>query len=564
MRSRLLSLSVLAAVAVVVPSTTALGQGPAGARALPPHSQRPVCGPPAAGSARCHSQVVTTLDGVKPLATAVYTNGYAPASLQAAYAVPAAAGSGPTVAIVDAYDNPNVESDLATYRAQFGLPSCTSATGCFRKVNQSGGSSMPRGDTGWGQEIALDVEMVSAVCPGCKILLVEASSSSLANLLTAENLAASRAQYVSNSWGTNEFSLESLYDSYFNHAGVAITVSSGDSGYGVQWPAASPTVTAVGGTRLSQAAGTTRGFSETAWSGAGSGCSAYEPKPSWQTDRGCARRTVADVSAVADPSTGVAVYDSYGSSGGANWYVFGGTSVAAPIVASVYALGGAGGTAAIESLPYSHTGALYDVTSGSNGSCGGSYLCTATTGYDGPTGLGTPNGTGAFGGTGSGGGGTNTPPTAAFSDTCASLTCSFTDTSTDPDGTIASWSWSFGDGATSTEQNPSHTYGTTGQYTVTLQVTDNGGATATTQQPVTVSSTTSYSLTATTSKASKNRTAVQLTWTPADTVTVYRNGGQIATGTNGSYTDTVRSGRSYTYQVCNSANVCSNNLTVQT
>jgi subtilase family serine protease len=172
---------------------------------------------------------------------------------------------------------------------------------------------------------------------------------------------------------------------------VAITVSSGDSGYGVEYPAASRYVTAVGGTHLT-AGGGTRGWTETAWSGAGSGCSAYEPKPTWQTDTSCSRRTVADVSAVADPATGVAVYDSYGESG---WLVFGGTSVASPIVASVYALSGnVSGVPA--SLAYSHTSSLFDVTSGSNGSCGGTYLCTAKAGFDGPTGLGSPNGTGAF------------------------------------------------------------------------------------------------------------------------------------------------------------------------
>jgi subtilase family serine protease len=169
-----------------------------------------------------------------------------------------------------------------------------------------------------------------------------------------------------------------------------VTAASGDAGYGVQFPAASQYVTAVGGTSLTRAANT-RGWSETAWSGAGSGCSAYELKPLWQTDRGCTRRTVADVSADADPNTGVAVYDTYHAGG---WLVFGGTSVASPIIAGAYALNG--GPVTFGSNPYLHASSLFDVLTGSNGSCGGSYLCTAGPGYDGPTGLGTPNGTSAF------------------------------------------------------------------------------------------------------------------------------------------------------------------------
>jgi subtilase family serine protease len=223
-------------------------------------------------------------------------------------------------------------------------------------------------------------------------MLVEAKTSSMANLGTGVNTAARLgANVISNSYGGSEYSSETSSDAtYFNHPGIAVTVSSGDSGYGVEYPAASRYVTAVGGTTLRRATGT-RGWSETAWSGAGSGCSAYEPKPTWQKDAGCARRTVADVSAVADPNTGVSVYDTFRSSG---WLVFGGTSVAAPLVGGVYALNG--GAANYGSDPYAHVGSLYDVIGGSNGSCGGSYLCTALGGYDGPTGLGTPNGTGAL------------------------------------------------------------------------------------------------------------------------------------------------------------------------
>jgi hypothetical protein len=304
------------------------------------------------------------------------------------------AGTGQTIAIVDAYDDPNAESDLAVYRSQFSLPPCTSSNGCFRKVNQTGGSTYPNANSGWAQEISLDLDMASAVCPNCKILLVEASSNSFANLGTAEDYAAANANVVSNSYGGSEFSSEtsSTYNGHYNHPGVAITVSSGDNGYGAEFPAASQYVTAVGGTSL-QSDSSNRGWNETAWSGAGSGCSAYVSKPSWQTDSGCTRRTIADVSAVADPNTGVSVYDTYRAGG---WLVFGGTSVSAPLVGSVYALAGNAGSVTYGSFPYSHGNALNDVVSGSNGSCGGSYLCTAGPGYDGPTGLGTPNGLGAF------------------------------------------------------------------------------------------------------------------------------------------------------------------------
>jgi subtilase family serine protease len=285
------------------------------------------------------------------------------------------------------------------YRSTYGLGACTTANGCFRKVNQNGGTSYPRGDTGWAQEISLDLDMVSAGCPNCHILLVEAASSSFGNLFAAENTAvALGANAVSNSYGAIEFAGETLYDGYYNYPGVAITASSGDGGYGVEWPAASPYVTAVGGTSLfvDNTGTTTRGWSEAAWSGSGSGCSAFEPQPSWQSALGlpgCSGRIVADVSALADPNTGVAVYDTYNTSG---WLVFGGTSVASPIVASAYALAANTATITAGSYPYAHTGSLYDVTTGSNGSCNPAYLCSAGPGYDGPTGLGTPNSAGGF------------------------------------------------------------------------------------------------------------------------------------------------------------------------
>lgn len=365
-------------------------------------SHRAVCGLVGQGFARCDAAVVTSRDGTPFDGNAAAGNatnpaGYHPADLQSAYKLPSAAGGGQTVAIVDAYNDPNAESDLSVYRSTFGLPACTTANRCFSKVNQSGGTNYPKANSGWAQEISLDLDMVSAVCPSCHILLVEASSSSLANLGTAVNTAARLgANEISNSYGGGESSSDGSYDSsYYNHPGVAITASSGDSGYGAQYPAASQYLTAVGGTTLSRASNT-RGWSETAWSGAGSGCSAFDAKPSWQTDAGCAKRTIADVSAVADPNTGVSVYDSYSYQGQSGWLVFGGTSVASPIIASVYALAGNAASSTYGSYPYSHASSLNDVTSGSNGSCAASYLCTAGAGYDGPTGLGTPNGTGGF------------------------------------------------------------------------------------------------------------------------------------------------------------------------
>jgi subtilase family serine protease len=352
----------------------------------------PACpGPVASDSARCHSHVRNDAGGSSG------PTGLAPADLQSAYKLPSStAGSGRLVAIVDAFDYPQAESDLATYRAQFALPPCTTANGCFRKVNQDGATGpFPRADSGWDLEMALDLDMVSATCPNCRILLVEANSSSLANLGAAVNTAVGLgANVVSNSYGGNEFSSEASQETtFFDHPGVAITVSSGDNGFGVEFPAASQFVTAVGGTTLNRASNA-RGWTETTWSGAGSGCSQFITKPAWQSDPGCARRTVADVSAVADPNTGVSVFDSHGFHGKRGWFVVGGTSASAPIIGGVYALAGNSVTAG--SFPYAHPSSLFDVVSGSNGSCGGSYLCTAVAGYDGPTGLGTPNGTGSF------------------------------------------------------------------------------------------------------------------------------------------------------------------------
>jgi len=353
--------------------------------AIPHGKHKQMCADVKAGSARCYARVRTNAAGeIQALAT---PSGFGPAALQSAYLAPTG-GAGQTVAIVDAYDDPYAESELATYRSQFGLPPCTTANGCFRKVNQSGAASpLPVADSGWAVEIALDLAMVSAVCPSCNILLVEATSATMSDLGAAENAAAALGpSAISNSWGGGESSSITTYDSqYFNHPGILITVSSGDYGYGVEYPASSKYVLSVGGTSLATST-SSRGWAEAVWDGAGSGCSGYIGKPSLQTDPGCSMRTVADVSAVADPNTGVAVYSTY--EGG--WLIVGGTSASSPLVAAIFAA--AGKTTAGAAFPYTHNSAFYDVTTGSNGSCSPAYLCTGQVGFDGPTGWGTPNG----------------------------------------------------------------------------------------------------------------------------------------------------------------------------
>lgn len=359
--------------------------------------------------ARCFAlrvDAVTGGTGVRDAATP--PAGLSPSDLIDAYNLPAGGGAGAKIAIVDAYDDPNAAANLAVYRQQYGLPPLRA--GQFVKVNQQGvQGSYPPPSSGWSQEISLDLDMVSAIAPKADIILVEASSASLADLGASVNEAiALGAGYVSNSYGSAYNSTpgsgESAQDlqyskEYYDHPGVAVVAASGDSGYGVSFPAASPYVTSVGGTSLVRDPATARGWSETVWNslghGPGSGCSTIEPKPSFQHDTGCAMRTVADVSAVADPETGVAVYDTYGA-GGTGWQQFGGTSVATPIITSTYALAGpvAKGTYP-NSYPYARPH-LNDVTSGSTSTCTPSYLCTAGPGYDGPTGLGTPNGTSAF------------------------------------------------------------------------------------------------------------------------------------------------------------------------
>jgi hypothetical protein len=398
--------------AAATSAISAAAKTPAGS-AVPYTAQ---CAPATApGSVTCLSlrrtDVRRRLGLMRGDASSSAPSGYGPDQLQLAYnlAAPAAwDGTGQTVAVVDAYDYPSAEADLAVYRSQYGLPPCTTANGCFRKVNENGATSpLPQAapaSNDWAAEEALDLDMVSAICPNCDILLVEASTATFADLGPAVNAAvAAGARYVSNSYAGYQDPVDSKLDTYYyDHPGVVLTAASGDSGYWVEYPAASPYVTAVGGTSLVPASNA-RGWSESAWStsareGAGSGCASFEPKPTWQADTGCKNRTVADVSADADPATGVAVYDSFNNEGG--WNVFGGTSVATPIIASAYALAGTpapGSNPA--SFPYLHPGSLNDVTTGQTATnCTPAYLCQAQAGYDGPTGLGTPNGVAAFSG----------------------------------------------------------------------------------------------------------------------------------------------------------------------
>lgn len=373
---------------------------------------RAAAGPKAASALRCYGRVLGRTGDAGPRIMAGPT-GNGPVQIKSAYKLTGLSAAGRTVAIVDAFDDPKAESDLAVYRSTYGLPPCTTANGCFKKLNQNGAASpLPATDYGWAEEISLDLDAVSAACPDCKILLVEANSATTADLMKAVDAAARPGVVaISNSYGAAEDSTILAADAHLNHPGIAVTASSGDSGFGVSWPASSANVTAVGGTTLTAAANA-RGWSETAWSGSGSGCSTLEPKPAWQHDAGCAKRTVADVSADADPASGLAVYDTANSCGSSSlcdllirfglvqgldgWAQVGGTSLSSPLIAAVYALAGNTGSITAGSYPYAHTASLFDVTTGSNGSCSGSYLCTAGPGYDGPTGLGTPNGTGGF------------------------------------------------------------------------------------------------------------------------------------------------------------------------
>jgi subtilase family serine protease len=290
----------------------------------------------------------------------------------------ATAGAGNTVAIVDAYDDPKIESDLAVFSSTFGLPACTTANGCFKKVNQTGGISYPKSNVGWSLEIALDVEWAHAIAPGAKILLVEATSNSFTNLLAAEDYAAGpgKATYVSNSWGGSEFSGETANDSHFSHSGVSFFVSAGDAGLPAEYPSASRNVISVGGTTLHFSGNT---VTETGWSGGGGGCSLYETATAAQSGFSeyphvnCGgKRATPDLSLDADPASGASVYDTVRYQGQSGWFRVGGTSLSSPMAAAHAAVRGL----LIDSaFVYGINGTYRDITSGNNGAA-------CLTGYD--------------------------------------------------------------------------------------------------------------------------------------------------------------------------------------
>jgi hypothetical protein len=356
-------------------------------------SHHAVCGTVPAGRARCFADVVEHGRKAGTEATTAPT-GLSPSALQSVYGYTTdpTAGAGKTIAIVDANDDPTAESDLGAFSSQFGLPACTTSNGCFAKVDQTGGTSYPSVDAGWAVEISLDVQWAHAVAPGAKILLVEASSASLTDLVAAEDYAKAHAGYVSNSWGTSEFLFESFFDSDFTQPGVSIFAASGDSGLPASWPSASPSVISVGGTTL-QFDANNNFTGETGWSSGGGGCSAYESASSAQASfaqygqANCGgSRATPDVAADADPASGVSVYDSTPYSGQMGWYKIGGTSVSSPLWAARSAVQGV----TVDAGYVYGTGISFrDITSGNNGApclvgfdlCSGrgSWADTATT-----------------------------------------------------------------------------------------------------------------------------------------------------------------------------------------
>jgi subtilase family serine protease len=347
-----------------------------------------VCPGSPIGTARCHSLVVTDAHGNPSASTS--PSGLPPSTIKSVYGFSTSptVGAGKTIAIVDAYDDPTAESDLGVFSSQFNLPSCTTGNGCFKKVDQSGGTAYPRTNTGWALEISLDVQWAHAIAPGAKILLVEASSNSFTNLLAAEDYAKTHAQYVSNSWGGSESSGEASNDGHFAQSGVSFFVSAGDAGLPAEYPSASPNVISVGGTTLKVSSSGAL-ISETGWSGGGGGCSAYETATPAQAafatyaQVSCGgKRATPDVSLDADPASGVAVYDSTRYQGRQGWFTVGGTSASSPMWAARSA-----DTGAVVNASAVYGGAITfrDITAGNNGA-------PCLTGYDLCTGLGVPVG----------------------------------------------------------------------------------------------------------------------------------------------------------------------------
>jgi hypothetical protein len=402
---------VCAGLMLVASTVTAAGTAAAAAQVGRAGGPRG-CAAPKVGQVGCAALLTPRARALRASAVAASSTppaGYSPLQLRSAYGLAfsaTAGGGGQTVAVVTAYDDATAESDMGIYRSEYGLPACTTANGCFKKVNATGGTSYPPSMTGWSAPTAESLDMISAICPNCHILLVEADTPAIPTttdpdaLGQAENEAVTLgAKFVDNTiftseetYGTQEPTLDS---EYFDHPGVAITAPDGTGGYGPWYPAASPDVVAVGGTTLTSAPTTARGWTEAAYSSTGSGCSAYEAKPAWQTDTGCTDRTLNDISADADNvNSPVAFYDTLSG----DWVTGGGNDVSAAIIAAAYALAGtptAGTNPA--SYPYAHTSLINDITTGSTGTCTPAYYCTAGPGYDGPTGLGTPASAAALG-----------------------------------------------------------------------------------------------------------------------------------------------------------------------
>jgi hypothetical protein len=580
-----LALPTLGLGLIAIPATSATAAGTAGVTYYA--VGKPVCKTPAARHAACDSVVRVlvkkgtpgalpfTLPGGASLSAATNAThgpaqtigpagGLTPADLATAYGFNATAtGTGQKIALVDAYNDPDINADLQTFDAEYGLPACSTSNGCLKVVNQTGGATLPPNDTtGWSVEESLDVEAAHSVCQNCTLVLVEATSSTDANLATAENEAVTLgATEISNSYGGAESSATASQESAYNHPGTVITASAGDDGYyeydqlgdtdpfpynQANVPAALNTVVAVGGTSLYLGQTGTR-QSETVWNdngtkdyweenfeqplgAGGGGCSTRFTAKAWQShvsnwaSTGCGtNRLVSDVSADADYLTGFDVYHSYSCSGcgTTGWETIGGTSLSSPIIASMYALAGGGHGVNYPSLTlYGHLGttALYDVTSGGNGWCGGEgaaacgdpntagdgildcdypasgstpsvgdAACDAGVGYDGPTGVGTPNGIAAFTPTGP------TPkikgPTSLVSGTSYKWTATVTDPF--PGGVAKTYTWKWGDGSANTvttTASATHVYAGTGSDTITLTVTDNYSQTGSATYSVTVAS----------------------------------------------------------------------------
>ncbi|GLY40598.1 peptidase S8 [Amycolatopsis sp. NBRC 101858] len=352
---------------------------------------RAACPDPGPGLLRC----LTTYTPVHALADGPV--GWGADDLASAYGLPSGGGPDTVVGISIAYDAPNLEADLAAYRAQYGLPPCTTANGCFRKVNQQGLSApLPEADFGWAMESTLDVSMVSAACPSCRFLVVEGNTPGFADLAETEDTAVRLgAKVVSNSYGARESGAPLAFASHYRHPGVTVVASSGDAGFtAASYPAVLPTTIAVGGTSLARDPASARGWAESAWQYGGSGCSAYLAKPSWQQDPNCGKRTVADIAAAAED---IAIH--YTDAGG--WLPANGTSASAPYVAGLIGRSGQAGVTQPSTL-YAKAGMFTDITTGTNDPVGGGkkcaddYLCVAAAGYDAPTGVGVPHGLTGF------------------------------------------------------------------------------------------------------------------------------------------------------------------------